>query len=157
MVRKQTSERRLELSHGSGPALHEKCLCEALHDIAALVARLCFDADRAAIRLRRRYLGYLPVHGEDVAGARWAGPFKAASEADQSTRRRNTTIHQETHGDSRRVPAAGDEPFEERRFCRLCIEMEGLGVELHGEGHDLRFVECVRAGNELWPTERSSR
>jgi hypothetical protein len=47
------------------------------------------------------------------------------------------------------VSAAGDEPLEERRFCRLCIEMEGLGVELRGEGLDLRFVECVRAGHEL--------
>jgi hypothetical protein len=77
----------------------------------------CFDADRAAIWLRRRYLGYLPVHGEDVAGVCRAKPFEAASQADESTRQRNTTVHQETHGDGRRVPAAGDEPFEERCFC----------------------------------------
>jgi hypothetical protein len=41
------------------------------------------------------------------------------------------------------VPGAGDEPFEERRFCRLFVEMEGLGVELRGEGLDLRFIECI--------------
>jgi hypothetical protein len=123
-----------ELSLGSGPARHEKCRCQALHDIAALVARLCFDSDRAAIWLRRRYLSYLPVHGEDVAGACRAGPFEAASEADQSTRQRNTTVHQETHGDGRRVPAAGDEPLEERRFCSLLIEMEGFRAALPIDG-----------------------
>ena len=44
--------RCVKLSRSLHPARHEKCRCKALDDVAALVACLCFDADRAAIWLR---------------------------------------------------------------------------------------------------------
>jgi hypothetical protein len=56
----------VDLSRGRCTARHQKYRSEALYDIAVLIARLCFYGDRAAIRLRRRYLRYLAVHGENV-------------------------------------------------------------------------------------------
>ena len=137
-----------------------QCLAQARRGTRSVAVRFCTTSPRwlrvsafismvPAIGLRRRHLGYLPVYGEDVTGACRAGPFESTSEADQSTRQRNTAVHQKTHGDGRRVPAASDESLEESRFGKLSIKMEGLGIELRGEGFDLCLVECVRAGHEL--------
>jgi hypothetical protein len=45
------------------------------------------------------------------------------------------------------VPAAGQQPAEDRALGGLVIEVEGLGIELAGEGEDL--VPSHRASRRL--------
>src|SRR5882724_1493114 len=124
-----------------------------LDDLVALIAGLGSQGDHPAVRARtrRRYFQDLALHPEDVARARRPGPADLSAGADDAARDRRAALHQESHGDRRRVPAARRQAGEQRALRGLVIEVEGLRIELAGEGLDLRRVHRMRSAGEPLP------
>ena len=85
---------------------------------------------------------------EAVAGPRRARPAQFAAGAYEPAGERRAAFDHELHGDRRRVPAAGGEAAEHRVFRRRLVEMEGLRIELPGEGLDLRRIQLMRTADE---------
>src|SRR5262245_55120533 len=90
-----------------------------------LVARLASDGCDAPVRMR-------------------PGP-------DDPSRNWQAALHQQSHRDRRRVPAARHQSSKERRLRGLGVEVKRLGVELLRERPDLLSVDPVRAAHEPLP------
>src|SRR5580658_2843200 len=76
-------------------------------------------------------------------------PGQFAAAADDPAGRAEGALDTEPHRHRRGVPAACGEAVEQALARRILVEMEGLRVELRGEGLDLGCIDPARFGAEL--------
>src|SRR6516225_9159922 len=138
---------------GRHPPRHNELGDEHLHGVATLVARLASDGCDAPVwtRPRRPELEDLALDLKHVARSRRVGPGDFTAGPDEPAGDGQAALHEQPHGDRRRVPAARHEPFKERRLRGLRVEVERLGVELPGERPDLHLIDLVRAAHKPLP------
>src|SRR4051794_30377991 len=107
-----------------------------------MVATLATHGDDATIRSRSRrpHFEDFALYVKHGAGPNRAGPRDLAAGSDDSAGNGQAALHQEPHGDRRRVPTARYESSEERRLPSRGVEVERLGIKLLGERADLFFV-----------------
>ena len=83
----------------------------------------------------------IPVVPLYFSKSRPVGQRLVETSADAAAGGLELALDEEPHGQRRRVPAAGREPAENRFACSFIIKVEGLRIELSGEGLDLFGVD----------------